>query len=98
MKTKHTQGDWRVNGHLDDLRIMNKESQICVVRCFDSAIPNYKESEANAKLIAAAPEMLKELEKSNKILIELSEKIGGSIFGLLSQISKNKKLIKKATQ
>lgn len=53
MKTKHTQGKWnlKVNTILGTEKLIEVEN-ICVMKGTD------KEAEANAKLIATAPELL----------------------------------------
>jgi hypothetical protein len=69
--TAHTAGTWRVAGELDFLRVEAESEnpnacdgirQIALVRQSDYEIPNYEEAEANAKLIAAAPELLDALQ------------------------------------
>jgi len=64
MKTKHTQGQWEVTGELDDLEVWsngNNKERIALIRTENYKIPHYDKAEANAKLIAAAPEMLNTL-------------------------------------
>lgn len=68
IKTKITKGIWEVQGSFDELRVGVKNSkdpnscdnyrQVCIVQQSDYEIPNYTEAEANAKLIAAAPDLL----------------------------------------
>lgn len=72
MKPSHTPGPWAVAGELDYLRVESPNSadpnacdgvrQIAIVRQSDYEIPNYGEAEANARLIAAAPDLLSALE------------------------------------
>jgi hypothetical protein len=66
METKHTLGQWRVQlttekqhlSGIDYLDIVCGNERICAM---DSTLPR-KETEANARLIAAAPDMLEALE------------------------------------
>ena len=67
-KLKITQGEWNVQGEFDNIRVGVQNSkdpkscdnyrQVCLVQQSDYEIPNYTEAEANAKLIAAAPDLL----------------------------------------
>jgi len=54
MKTKHTQGEWINLGYRVDVDVADGLSGICVM---SEWMPK-EEMEANAKLIAAAPELL----------------------------------------
>ena len=59
MKTKHTPGPWKINQttlYRGEEMISDESGQ------FIAGISNRDESEANAKLIAAAPEMLDALK------------------------------------
>lgn len=67
-KLNITPGKWEVTGDLDMLRIEKRRSDgswalIAEVHTEDHNPPRYEEAEANAKLIANAPQMLKELIK-----------------------------------
>jgi hypothetical protein len=65
MKTKHTQGEWEVHYFGDN---GNRKTR---VHCQNVTIANVlqiDEVEANAKLIAAAPELLQALIKANNLL------------------------------
>ncbi len=69
----HTPGPWEVAGELSHLRVnrYNSENpnacdgirQIALVTQGDYEIPHYGEAEANARLIAAAPELLAALDE-----------------------------------
>ena len=57
---KNTEKEWVMLGELDDLRIVDElGDQIAVVKGYDTCPPNYDESLINAKLIAAAPDLLR---------------------------------------
>lgn len=60
METKHTNGKWINNG----LEIRHAERSIILANVYDHLEANQprKEAEANAKLIAAAPELLAALK------------------------------------
>ncbi len=63
MKTKHTPGEWRMVSHLKkpmDLHIHVDGKSICEMPESYSNPDN--ENNANAKLIAAAPELLQKLQ------------------------------------
>jgi len=66
-----------------------------------SYMPNIKEAEANAKLIACAPEMLfnnkQEIKILKKVLKQLDELGGYLITDLEDLIESKEQLIKKAT-
>jgi hypothetical protein len=81
---KHSAGNWYIHGQLDDLVVevvMNEGTddeyyqKIANVRGYDYHSPNYERSEANAKLIAAAPDMLLALMEAvnNKECYNLSK-------------------------
>ncbi len=57
MATKHTPGPWKQEGN----NIVADYTATCGVVASVSAMPNKWETEANARLIAAAPELLEAL-------------------------------------
>lgn len=64
---KHTKGKWEPEMRYNEceLTIFSGKKRICEVKSFDGDKfndPPLKEAEANAKLIAAAPEMLSVLQ------------------------------------
>jgi len=72
MKTQHTAGPWIIQEHKDknfgiDLTEGKKGKVICNVT--SHYIAEHQEAQANARLIAAAPELLEELQ-------HISERIG----------------------
>ena len=80
-KKKHTPGPWRVSGHR--LAVFTKLNGINVVVADCDQTLGYSESEANARLIAAAPELLEylkyavwahpELEKNEKLMAVIAK-------------------------
>jgi hypothetical protein len=68
--SKHTEGPWRLDGFKNLVQSISNEG--ISIRCCVS-IPNYKhpEAEANAQLIAAAPELLEALELAESILSKI---------------------------
>jgi hypothetical protein len=66
MNTNHTKGDWKISA-INKLnptqRIIHKEQGFVIAK-----IMNIDEAEANAKLIAAAPDLLKALKSAQNIL------------------------------
>jgi len=109
MKTKHTKGEWKIEGDLDDIRITavvphntNVIRQIAVVKCQDTHIPNYEQSQADAKLIAAAPELLEQLSELTELIkgvMDLGALNGMSIKHAVHEVTHKAKLvIEKANQ
>jgi hypothetical protein len=78
MKAKHTPAPWVIEGELDHICVVNNESkderacdgvrQVCRVGQGDFEYLDYDEALANAKLIAAAPELLDQLKRCVKVL------------------------------
>lgn len=92
---KHTKGEWKVKNLFQlGVKDVNKKgiyednNQIAVVNY--STHFNKEEAQANAKLIAAAPDLLEACE----IALEVLEKIGYSTSATASQL---RYAIKKAT-
>ena len=67
MKTKHTPGPWRIE---DINQIVSPEENIVATVYFDGAEP-LSEVKANAKLIAAAPELLGAIQYYFDVLEEV---------------------------
>lgn len=63
MEFKGTKGEWKVIGDLDNLEVITNDSfnrhRVAKVVCYETEIPRYEKHQENAKLIAAAPELLK---------------------------------------
>jgi hypothetical protein len=62
-----TKGTWKIDGDLDNLSVIVEDHntdtvrRICHVACWNHQLPHYSESDANAKLIAAAPDLFETL-------------------------------------
>lgn len=57
METKHTGGDWQTSKSINDISIYSGGADLALVYKNSRGIDE-QEAEANARLIAAAPEML----------------------------------------
>lgn len=85
METKHTKGNWNINRY--GIVVDEKGYGISQI----SGISNEKNWDDNAKLIAAAPELL---EACNELL----ELLSFHGYNYSTEISKAKEAIKKATE
>lgn len=72
MQTKHTRAPWRVRNDFGNLKIIQPEMDIELARMV-VCDEDFDEAEANARLMAAAPELYKELEKCAKLLREYEQ-------------------------
>jgi len=94
MKTKHTSGPWIAQGslitqggHMKDwmLKIASLPTTIDPRPCPDAAAKSIEEREANARLIAAAPELLAALQDCIETLeaatlrVEMENKAGNPV-------------------
>lgn len=66
METKHTKGEWAVNSA--NKQEVNSYNGISIADCSKSVVIEVREKEANAKLIAAAPEMLEAIIKAKEMM------------------------------
>lgn len=92
-KTNHTPGPWHVGySHNQEKSIFNESSSACV--CIVEPLLNQKETEANAKLIAAAPELLEILQNIMEYaeITDLPKSIKSFLIGETAEA------IKKATE
>ena len=97
-KQQFTKGKWTVNGQLEDLCVYGNQSTDDFIECRRVALvtqdgwenPNYEESQANAKLIAAAPDMLRALKRM------VSAFKNGDVNDRAKALQKANQVIKKA--
>jgi hypothetical protein len=77
MKTKHTPKEWTIENHEHSINICSGYKGFVIAEvtgdCITHFIGNKEESEANAKLIAAAPVMLEALQKAIEVIERLSD-------------------------
>ena len=112
METKFTKGEWVVRPKAMG-GVMEKDSERTIANCmcYSSNINQeliYQENIANAKLIAAAPEMYEALAETDKDLcvlettmrqIELTDKRAeGMVELVIKWRERNKQVLKKATE
>lgn len=94
MKTEFTKGEWKegltIYGNLKSKTIVSGNYCICAMNSYD---PNNEQS-ANLKLIAAAPEMLEQLQSiaDGSAFDDISGKIWRHRLDLINEV------IKKATE
>ena len=74
--TKHTQGNWRANG--TTVSQDNPQGSVVVICGCASAALEPSEQEANARLIAAAPDMLAALRLAHEA-INPADRVDGGI-------------------
>lgn len=104
MESKHTKGEWRVEPSANevDFLIRSSEGKTILMTCEDGIGGKYRnkeEAESNAKLCAAAPELLEALQGLCKTMkpyiIILGVKKG---FSELVALAAAEKAIKKASE
>ncbi len=102
---KHTQGKWEVSVNTNtDQKIFVKAndgkigSAICLLFEGNYSVKSREEAEANAKLIAAAPELLEALQKiiNDANILRLGES-GDTVKVMIDSINEGVRAIKKAT-
>ncbi len=98
MKTKHTQGEWKVSAGIE----IRTESGLLIAVMMKHLDSNGVPQNANAKLIAEAPESIFRLYKTNEYLKSLIDneciKGVGTIATIKEMIFANDEQIKKATE
>ncbi len=110
MKTKHTQGKWtlRVSGYKDYIAIdtngiANTENRSIFYKPFNPESPHfneayYEEWKANAKLIAAAPELLESLQELCTTISQINKHAKDALIERdVQRWEKAEQTIKKAT-
>jgi len=96
MKTKFTNGKWNYSKSITKKRTfqINAPGWDCMARCFYTP-GDKKTGEANAKLIAAAPELLEALVK---LIAQCKNELYGGDFDFVMEETGALKAIKKATE
>lgn len=85
------------NEYHGEFKIKNEKGEVfACINAYKFYGQTFRKSQANARLLVVAPEILEALQKSNEILLECLKVIKPPVYGLLDQVSKNKKLINKA--
>lgn len=99
METKHTKGDWNVSKTVNDYAIHTEGSpkDLALVYEYSRGIPK-EEAEANAKLIAAAPDLLKFAERVAEIGYTLGDRKSGESEQFFKLYQEATEVIRKATQ
>lgn len=97
--TKHTPGPWHISPHCkNEIRATNRGSLSAPITVASAnftkskniiSVSNWDEAEANAKLIAAAPDLL-------AYIIELKERFAAC--GHINDVADCERIIKKATE
>lgn len=97
MKTKHTQGEWIMEKHEHTIYVCSGYKGFVIAEVTGDRIAHFignkQEAEANAKLIATAPELL---DASQSVLESLNQMIYDDMIGGMMMVLKS--AIKKATQ
>ena len=72
---KYTKGKWDMSTHSDNTDIIIRSQNGIIANCTIDAWPEMSkiEKEANAKLIAAAPDLLITLERFNRVVMNLAD-------------------------
>ena len=71
--TAHTPGPWHVEHHIGDWFLITPRNHIIAETASTSVAPTYSQQSANARLIAAAPELLEALEDALNTIKALDE-------------------------
>ena len=85
MSTKHTPGPWssasldQDSNHLEVFAGTTDGEQVAVVKGHDLSTGKYYEAIANARLIAAAPELLEALEETSAALLQYFSGVGSKV-------------------
>lgn len=95
MKTQHTKGEWKIGKSLRCLVGTNEPEVLAIADCNIDGDINKEEQQANAKLIAAAPELLEALDY---IMSEINSNPMSVQYFDLRLIKQANEAIKKVTQ
>lgn len=96
----HTPGPWITHQYYE--AVFSKSRRICITAPQGTSAD--KETQANCKLIAAAPDLLEEMEKSQKLIQECVDYYEST--GIIDKVSEriikqafaNQSVIRKATE
>ena len=101
MKTQHTKGEWA-----NSIRGIKSDKGLLIAQCWYgdnsnaegnlNAVPSIEEYHANAKLIAAAPELLEALQNITKTAYPKESNSGPAVYVKLQNIAME--AINKATE
>jgi len=111
MTTQHTPGTWKVETcdyalatpPRKELKISNSQCYLATLAC-DFDMPNnpytvpLEQAQANARLIAAAPELLAALEDCAGVLESIDKQLRGKSYAITEVLRKSRAAISKATQ
>jgi hypothetical protein len=91
MKIKHTPAPWEFLNDFGVMRIKGSAIEIAQIKITGDGEEDFDEAEANAQLIATAPDLLDALQK----LVDAN--LSGSLFVIADAVSNAKSVITKAT-
>ncbi len=98
---KHTSGNWKTNETIVYVEGDEEDFAICHTQSLQTnAISDYEECLANARLIAAAPELLEALKLSQELLQQVISDLPNPGYGWLqgkadARIIRNRALLEK---
>jgi hypothetical protein len=103
METKFTKGEWKYRTNKDyDTTVFNSKNGLTVANVSKWSVKSKEELEANAKLIAAAPEMFESLKIAQAALElcrqHMRDNSNLNLWHGLSAPDRIKDVIKKATE
>ena len=91
----HTQGEWEIEEKEEAMLILTNEAPTTYIARIIGGIPK-KEQQANAKLIAAAPDLLVALKDNNEALAVLLSCLPDNLTLTLKQVNSHINIGKKA--
>lgn len=107
-KAKHTQGEWKVKEEINNtFTVLSDDKTDIATICYDGIeerelpeIATYNEAKANAKLIAAAPELLEALQDvlATKSIMMKKQPSEIELQEISATFQRVKQAINKATQ
>lgn len=101
MKTQHTPGQWSVASYGEQLRLVIKRGKLSLaeILTWSDGPESRAEATANARLIAAAPDLLAALEKALASIEGQAELLRhcGAAYGIGATLAQARAAIAKAT-